>query len=117
MMDYTRAEQGEDVKTTTKRRSKLKPILLCCGANGRAVVYGRVETDPVPGEPVVILGARMILYWSVETCGVFGLAARGPGNGCRITAAVERVVETVWQEALSVSAEASIAIDAWGADA
>ena len=91
------------------------PIILCCGANGRAVVYGRVEQTPVKGEPVVLHDARMVLSWSSECGGLLGLAAGGPKGSTRITATVSEVGETVWQEYITVTERAADAIDKWGA--
>ena len=88
-----------------------QPILLCAGQNGRALVYGYVNEEPVPGQPVRLEQARMVLYYSEG--GTFGLAATGPPKGSRVTHAVETVVETVWQEWLSVSEEAAKEFDAW----
>ena len=93
----------------------MKPIILCCGANGRAVIFGRVETDPVPGQPVTLHGARMVLYWSAECGGLLGLAAWGPKTTTRITHAVPFVTETVWQEVVGVSETAAAEMDRWPA--
>lgn len=88
------------------------PIILCCGANGRGLVYGYVESEPVPGEPVRLKRARMILYY--PSGGTFGLAADGPPEKSRVTKAVSGTVETVWQEWLAVSDEAAEVFDAFG---
>ena len=88
-------------------------ILLCCGGQGRAVLFGRVDADPVPGASVVLYDARMILYWSAPCGGLLGLAASGPKEGTRISARVERVIETCWQQCLSVSTEAAAQIAGW----
>lgn len=89
-------------------------IILCCGAHGRAVVIGDVEAEPVPGQPVELRDARMILRWHEDCGGLFGLAARGPRNEwTRITRSVPRVVETVWQEWAEVTAVAAEEIDRW----
>lgn len=87
-------------------------IILCCGAHGRAVVFGSVEKEPVPGEPVRLYDARMILYWA-GSGGLFGVAATGPDDGSRLTAPVPVVVETCWQEWLAVSDGAAAKIRAW----
>jgi hypothetical protein len=92
----------------------MKPIILCCGANGRAVIYGRVESEPVPGEPVELHGARMVIYWA-GPAGLFGLAAKGPAGGSRLTHAVSRTTETVWQEWIAIEPDAAEKIDAWPA--
>ena len=91
----------------------LIPIILCATEHGRAVVYGRVEREPVSGEPVTLHGARMVLTWSAECGGLFGLAARGPQTSTRITHAIDRTTATRWTEWLSVSTEAAVALDGW----
>ncbi len=88
-----------------------KPILLCAGQNGRALVYGYVSEEPSPGEPVELGRARMVI--SYPSGGTFGLAAVGPPEGSRVTHAVSRVVETAWQEWLEVSPAAAEAFDGW----
>ena len=50
----------------------MKPILLCCGQNGRGLVYGYVEDEPTPGDPVRLSKARMVIYY--PSGGTFGLA-------------------------------------------
>ena len=99
-------------KKGAKTEAKL-PIILCCGENGRAVIFGRVHAAPVAGAPVEIFGARMILCWSRECGGLLGLAAHGPKTNTRITAAVPRIVETRWQEYVEVVPDAAVAIDRW----
>lgn len=89
-----------------------KPIILCCGANGRAAVFGYVDSEPVPGSPVTLHDARMVLYWPRECEGLFGLAANGPKEGLRITPAVGQTTETVWQEWIAVGAEAAEGLSA-----
>lgn len=95
-------------KTKTK-----KPIILCCGASGRALVYGYVDGDPVAGQPVTLRDARMVLRFAVH--GLFGLAAKGPAGDTRITHAVPATTETVWQEWIAVTTDAATAIDGWHA--
>lgn len=90
-------------------------IILCCGANGRAVLIGDVETEPVPGDAVRLTDARMVLYWDRECGGLLGLAAAGPKGGTRITAAVPVIVETSWQEFVVLTDEAAEGVGAWPA--
>ena len=93
----------------------MKTIILCAATNGRAVIIGKVAQDPTPGEPVELHDARMVLYWDAKCGGLFGLAAKGPKGDTRITHAVERTMETVWQEWTTISEEAAAAIDEWPA--
>ena len=113
------AKQRAPNRRPTKGRSKKcveKRIILCCGNNGRAVVYGTVDAEPAAGRPVRLRNARMILYWSAECGGLFGLARSGPKTDTRITATVDEVVETSWQEFLAVSDAAVEKIERWPDD-
>jgi hypothetical protein len=87
------------------------PIILCAGENGRALVYGYVTAEPVPGKPVRLERARMVIQF--PSGGTFGLAADGPPQGSRVTHAVEATTETRWQEWLKVSVKAAEAFDGW----
>ena len=89
----------------------MKPIILCGGENGRCLIYGKVESEPVPGEPVKLHDARMVIYY--PSGGTFGLATDGPPDGSKITKAVSETVETKWQEWIAVSDEAAERFDAW----
>ena len=102
---------------TTKKKTTKKtiPVILCCGQNGRAVLYGRVTRKPVPGKPVTLYGARMVLYWAAECGGLLGLAAKGPKGATRITHVVPETTETVWQESTVCTPEAAKAIESWPA--
>ena len=71
-------------------------IILCAGKDGRALVYGTVETLPEPGQPVELTDACMVIYY--PSGGAFGLAVVGPPSGSKVTRSVPLVVETVWQE-------------------
>lgn len=95
-----------------RKRSQVSiPVIVCTGANGRCVVYGRCDREPVSGETVVLTGARMILCWTGRS-GLFGLAQRGPEPGSRLTCAVARTTCVV-QQVLSVSEEAARTIESW----
>jgi len=106
---------GKD-KERTMRMNRRKPIILCCGSNGRAVVYGRVDAEPEAGKPVKLHNARMILYWSRECGGLFGFAQHGPKTNTRLTATVDEVMETAWQEWLAVPDDAAQSIEEWPND-
>ncbi len=97
-------------KQSPKSKASI-PIILCCGEHGRALVYGYVASEPVPGKPVRLERARMILFY--PSGGTFGLAASGPPKGSRVTRAVAATTETKWQEWLAVSAEAAKVLDEW----
>jgi hypothetical protein len=81
------------------------PIVLCAGANGRALLFGWVDAYPTKGEEVTLHDARMCLYY--PSGGTLGLAASGPPDGSRVTAAVPRTTETVWQEVIETTPAAA----------
>lgn len=88
-------------------------VILCCGGQGRAVLFGRVDSAPVPGAAVVLRDARMVLYWSAACGGLLGLAATGPREGTRMSAAVVTTTDLSWQQCLSVSDAAATALRDW----
>ena len=96
--------------------SERKTIILCAGQNGRAVVIGKVDSDPIPGEPVTLYEARMLLYWSAECGGLFGFVANGPKGDTRLTATVPKIVETQWQEWGDIPADSAKSIYEWPAE-
>ena len=87
-------------------------VIVCTGSEGCAVVIGECDEMPRVGEPCELRDARMLLYWPVECAGLFGFAARGPQKGTRITAPVQ-VVRCTAREVLTLSSEATKAIDRW----
>jgi len=96
------------------KKKRIK-IIGCLGAQlGRSLVYGEVDEVPTPGQPVTIYDARMILRYEAkdERRGLFGIAAKGPPAGTRITCRTAWTVATC-QEALAVSAEAQERLDSW----
>lgn len=87
--------------------------LVCCGSNGRAVLVGYSDTEPVAGQPITLMNARMVLYWDTECGGLLGLAARGPKGNTRITAPVDRHGDECVRQWVSVSPEAQKEIEQW----
>lgn len=56
----------------------------------RGVFMGQMEEES--GSRVVLRDAQNCIRWSVDEHGVFGLAAYGPGEECRIGPVVPRLV-------------------------
>lgn len=79
--------------------------------NGRPTVFGWVDTIPEQGKPVTLHNARMILVWS-NCGGIFGMAAHGPKEGCKITSSVKWAID-VTRQAIAVSDDAAEAIEGW----
>ena len=80
----------------------MQVYIVCCGTNGRAVIVGECESEPVCGEPITLRNARMILYWPTSCGGLFGLAAKGPKNGLRLTESVEATATEAVRQWLTV---------------
>ena len=93
----------------------MQSVIVCCGTNGRCVIFGECETKPATGQPITLHHARMVLYWPAECGGLFGLAARGPKNGLRLTEAVETTATESVRQWLSVSDKAADALRTWPA--
>jgi hypothetical protein len=83
--------------------------IVCCGANGRCVIVGDTDTEPIQGEPCRIENARMILYWSGG--GLLGMAANGPREGSKLTSEVPVTVTSPVTEWIAVTDIASEGID------
>lgn len=95
----------------------MKGYIVCVGEHGRAVLFGRSETEPVVGQPMPMnTNLRMVLYWDAKCGGLFGLCTSGPKGETRITAPVlhHENIEPVkqWMEC---SEAAALAIEAWKA--
>lgn len=89
--------------------------LVCCGTNGRAVLIGESDTEPVAGQPIRMTNVRMVLYWDAQCGGLLGLAASGPKGNTRITRTVEAHGDECVRQWVSVSPEAQEAIRQWKA--
>lgn len=74
---------------TEKRRF----VLITTDSNKRGVFAGWLEEKYIEGDSigVILSEARNCIYWSQTTRGVFGLAAKGPDENCRIGPAVPRL--------------------------
>lgn len=60
-----------------------KPVLITTEHRGVFVAQNLIEHRE--GDRVVKCeGTRMVIYWSAETGGVFGLTENGPGKGSRL---------------------------------
>ena len=93
----------------------MTPYIVCCGTNGRAVIFGYAASQPVTGSPIHLEQARMVLYWSKECGGLFGLAQKGPQTGTRLTCAVDVTATDAVQQWVSVSPAAAKGIGEWPA--
>ena len=91
----------------------MQSVIVCCGTNGRCVIVGECERLPVVGNPVTLQNARMVLFWPAECGGLFGVAANGPKEGLRLTAAVTATSTDIVHQWLAVPDEIGEQIRAW----
>lgn len=66
----------------------LRPVVVTTVHRG--VFFGYTSAD-AGADPITLDRPRMCVYWDIATRGVLGLAATGPTDGCRITAAPQRI--------------------------
>ncbi len=85
-----------------------KPVLVT--TEYRGVFFG--YADNTDGDTIILKNMRNCIYWSAAVGGVFGLAATGPDNQCRIGA---RVSEFQARKVTSVVAVEPAAVRAWEA--
>ena len=64
-----------------------QPLVITTAHRGVFFGYG----EPTSEATITLTKAKMCVYWTSDLHGVFGLATRGPGNGCKIGPEVERV--------------------------
>lgn len=91
----------------------MQSVIICCGLSGQCVVFGECESEPITGEPITLHNARMVLYWPTGCGGLFGLAANGPREGLRLTAAVKETATEVVRQWLAVTDEAAEGLREW----
>jgi len=89
----------------------MKPYIVCCGTNGRCVIYGYSPVEPEHGKPCRLTDARMIVYWA--SGGLLGVAANGPTEGSRITAPVPVTETSPVTEWIAVDDDAASKVEQW----
>ena len=68
---------------------KKRMVVVTTDKDRRGVFMGKLKEHK--GSDVVLINARMAVYWSKETKGVLGLASIGPQDGSRITPIVPKI--------------------------
>ena len=91
---------------------KRYPVIVTVGTPDRCVVFGWAAQPVKPGERPKLSRARMVLYWSADCSGLFGMEARGPTKNCRITPAVLSTCPGEVVRVIEVSPLAAEAFDA-----
>jgi hypothetical protein len=78
---------------TNWRRRKMKgkvPVLITTDSTKRGVFMGFIDPKDAEKETLEAFEVRMAVKWSQDVKGVLGLAANGPSETCRITAAAKK---------------------------
>jgi hypothetical protein len=68
------------------------PVLITTDNTKRGVFMGFIDPKDADKETLEAEEVRMAVYWSPDVRGVVGLAAKGPTDGCKISAAAKRAV-------------------------
>lgn len=75
---------------TTSKSTKLKPRPVVVTTQGNGIFIG--TTDAPTGSAIVVLTqGRNVFYYTAETKGFVGIAARGLFKGCKVGPAAERL--------------------------
>jgi hypothetical protein len=69
-------------------KNKERPVIIT--TDKRGVFFGYTE-DFSDRAKITLKRARMCVYWSEATKGIFGLAAKGPAKGSKISDAIPSV--------------------------
>lgn len=99
--------KGLGVCDVSEQATDIGPIPVLVWTAHRGVIFG-YTTNP-HARPINLTNARMCLYWSKSTGGVFGLADKGPDSSCRISAALPSADFEDVTGVAKVSAEAETA--------
>lgn len=85
-----------------KKKSKLGRAVVVTTAH-RGVFFG--YADKTDGDTIALRQARLCVYWSSDLRGFMGLAAYGPGDGCKIGPAADIELRAI-TSVVAVSPEA-----------
>ena len=88
-------------------KTKERPVIVTTAHRGVFFGYA-TDTD---GETISLKRARLAVYWTSDLRGFMGLAAKGPGAGCKIGPAADITLRAI-TAVLEVSPEA---VAAWEA--
>lgn len=78
------------MKGRGRMAKRQRAVLVTTDKDRRGVFYG-FSSASIGDDIVVLTRARNVVYWSRDCRGVFGLAANGPSNGCKIGPEVSRI--------------------------
>lgn len=73
-----------------KKKDSAIPCIIT--TDKRGVFMGYIDPSKQSENSIKATEVRMVVYWSADVKGLFGLAANGPSKGCRVTAAAPSCV-------------------------
>ena len=88
---------------------KMKRYVVLTTAH-RGVFFGEVVEYDLTNKIAKLVNARMVIYWSVQTRGVLGLAAIGPQKGSKVTPFIPAIELT---DVVSVMDCTPVAVAVW----
>lgn len=87
----------------TKKSTAIPCIIT---TDKRGVFMGYINPAQRLDTTITAKDVRMVVYWSQDVRGLFGLAANGPSKGCKVTAAAPGCVLHGVTAVLDISAKA-----------
>ena len=76
-------------KKNTTKKSANRYVVIATQSRPWSIVAGTLESETAAS--VRLTGARMIAYYSSDARTLFGVAAKGPGSGARVSPRVDAV--------------------------
>ena len=90
------------------KQNKSKYVVVATKTRRWCVLAGELES--ASGDTVVLRNARMIVYYSSDAHGLYGVAAGGPGASARVSPAVDEATVHGVESVLSATDAARTAI-------
>jgi hypothetical protein len=73
------------------RAAKSRPVVVTTAHRG--VFFG--YASKIDGETIDLQRARLCVYWTADLRGFMGLAAMGPGTGCKVGPAADITLRAI----------------------
>lgn len=101
-------------KTAKTPKAEAEYLIVVTASRPWTIVAGYVESDD--GTTVILRDARMIVYYSSDSRGLYGIASVGVTGSARVSPAAPRVAVSNVEHRISVTDEARASIEAapWG---
>jgi hypothetical protein len=94
------------------QETKPRYIVVATQTRPWSIVAGELIAHDRKGQSVTLRNARMIVYYSEDAHGLYGICARGPGEHARVSPPVDEADVSGYEQILTASADARRAIEA-----